>query len=327
VAQIFSIVREIRRLDASYQFCHVAAHKIGERVVAEDPDKWVDAIPLNPSDGLCSNGFIHGVVGGRFRAEVLDDATIEKFLPDFTAACAPRSDWQPSRLDRAICYHGMGHLFDFITDANLDQALSLCSRVAPPEYTRVCTQGVFMQIYQPLEPDDYALIARMPEKPTADTVLRFCASFAADPVAQGSCIEESWPLQRSSITDGTGVERLCAGEPNDEERDVCYISMSSIIGRMTLGAPERAAAACRQLPEDRVATCFSYSAEAVLEEDRADAAQAVALCKLGEASVADQCLSLLTNHADFIFGSANAQREAFCNAVPESLQQRCNAPR
>src|SRR6185436_1897936 len=61
VAEIFNVVREVRREDQTYQFCHVLAHKIGERVVAEDPSKWVDAIPLNPADGLCSNGFVHGV--------------------------------------------------------------------------------------------------------------------------------------------------------------------------------------------------------------------------------------------------------------------------
>src|SRR3989344_3814855 len=160
VAQVFDIVREIRREDPSYQFCHVLAHKIGERVVAEDPERWIDAIPLNPPDGLCSNGFIHGVVGGRFRAEVLDDETLEKLIPDFSRACEPRKGWQPSSLDQAICYHGIGHLYMFVTDADIPKALSLCERTArgsDPErdFRRVCREGVFMQIYQPLEPDDY----------------------------------------------------------------------------------------------------------------------------------------------------------------------------
>src|SRR3989344_5149598 len=76
VARVFGVVREIRARDRSYQFCHVLAHKLGERVVAEDPERWLDAIPLNPEDGLCSNGFIHGVIVGRFRAEVLDAETL-----------------------------------------------------------------------------------------------------------------------------------------------------------------------------------------------------------------------------------------------------------
>ncbi len=193
VADIFTVIRAIRAADPSYQFCHVLAHKVGERVVAEDPNNWVDAIPLNPSDGLCSNGFVHGVTGGRFSAEVLNDATIQQFLPDFKRACEPHDDWHPSDLDRSICYHGMGHLFDFITNADLPKALDLCSIVAPNDYQRVCIQGVFMQIYQPLEPDDYQMIAQMKVVPTKETVRSYCATFKV-PIYVGSCLEESWPM-------------------------------------------------------------------------------------------------------------------------------------
>jgi hypothetical protein len=83
VKEIMAVVREIRSIDSGYQFCHVLAHKLGERVVSEDPNLWVEAIALNPADGMCSNGFIHGVVGGRFRAEVLDEESLEKLVPDF----------------------------------------------------------------------------------------------------------------------------------------------------------------------------------------------------------------------------------------------------
>ncbi|MBX4192236.1 hypothetical protein KW798_01995, partial [Candidatus Parcubacteria bacterium] len=89
VSEIFKVVRTVRAMDSSYQFCHVLAHKVGEAAVAADPDKWIDLMSLNPTDGLCSNGFIHGVIGGRFRAEVLDDETIAKLLPQFEMACEP----------------------------------------------------------------------------------------------------------------------------------------------------------------------------------------------------------------------------------------------
>lgn len=325
VPELFDVVRAVRVDDPSYQFCHVLGHKLGERVVAEDPDKWVDAIPLNPADGLCSNGFIHGVVGGRFRAEVLNDDTIAKFLPDFKIACEPHDGWHPSDLDRAMCYHGMGHLFDFITNAAIPKALSLCRSVAPGDLERVCVQGVFMQIYQPLEPDDFALIAQMPVKPSTTTVPTYCAQFKDDPMAQGSCIEESWPFQQPHITDGTAVEKLCSWEPNRAEADVCYIAMSSIIGRMSLGSPERAAKACSAFPTDRVATCYAYSAEAVLEENRTDATPAIALCSDAPSSAASQCLSMLVDHAHFMFGSNQAELQNFCAALPDAYRQPCNA--
>lgn len=328
VPAIFDIVRDIRKLDTSYQFCHVLGHKIGERVVSEDPSGWVNAIPLNPSDGLCSNGFIHGVVGGRFRAEVLDDATIQKFLPDFKIACAAHDRWQPSDLDRAICYHGMGHLFDFITNADIPKALSLCSSVAPENFKRVCVQGVFMQIYQPLEPDDYALIEQMPLKPSTTTVARYCRHFASDPMAEGSCIEESWPLRTRQILDGTGVAGLCALEPNAEETDSCYIAMSSIIGRLNLGSSGGAAAAsaCDKFPSERQAQCYAYSAEAVLEESRADASPAIALCtRAASPETQSQCLSMLIQHASFMFGTNRSQMSGFCDALPQPYKAQCAA--
>lgn len=328
VSEIFDIVREIRKLDTSYQFCHVLGHKIGERVVAEDPSGWVNAIPLNPADGLCSNGFIHGVVGGRFRSEVLDDTTIQKFLPDFKIACTAHDNWQPSDLDRAICYHGIGHLFDFITNADIPKALSLCSSVAPESFKRVCVQGVFMQIYQPLEPDDYALIEQMPLKPSTTTVASYCRHFSADPMAQGSCIEESWPLRTQQILDGTGVASLCALEPNAEETDNCYIAMSSIIGRMNLGGNGggTAATACNNFPASRRAQCYAYSAEAVLEESRSDATPAIALCKRSASEdTQTQCLSMLIQHARFMFGSNQTQMNGFCAALPDEFESSCDA--
>jgi hypothetical protein len=322
VEHIFDVVRTIRQTDRTYQFCHVLAHKIGERVVSEDPNGWVEAISLNPFDGLCSNGYIHGIVGGRFRSEVLDTTTMEKFMPDFIRACEPRNDWDPSSLSRAICYHGMGHLADYITNADLPKALDFCSQVAPEEYRRVCIQGVFMQIYQPLEPDDFALIAQMKVSPTKKTVRTFCAAFK-HPIDVGSCLEESWPLFQDSIFDGTGAASFCSGQPNATETDQCYVSISSIIGRTSLGQPQKTAAACDNFSPDRREVCYSFSASAVLEEDLSDAAPAIALCQRAGEPIASECLSDLLNHSNFTFGNNTAAFGRFCDALPEYLRSEC----
>ena len=322
VPEIFDIVRLLRKKDATYQFCHVLAHKIGERVVAEDPERWIDAIPLNPSDGLCSNGFIHGVVGGRFRAEVLDDATLQKLLPDFRRACEPRTGWKPSNLDQAICYHGLGHLYDFITNANLSKALDICTQTTTETYRRVCIEGVFMQIYQPLEPDDFLMIEQMPVKPTKGTVRQFCARFGDTPAYEGACLRESWPLH-AGITDGTGVESFCSGQPNEEEENACYQSATAIIGRLSLGNPEKAASACEKLPQNRREICFGTAAQSVLEENRDDASSAIALCARAEGPVARSCMTMLAAQATFIFGHNKPEMNAFCAALPADIRAQC----
>jgi hypothetical protein len=322
LAELFDIIRDIRHADPSYQFCHVLAHKLGEMTVAEDPEAWVDAIPLNPSDGLCSNGFIHGVVGGRFRAEVLHADTIAAHMPDFRRACEPRLDWHPSDLDRAICYHGMGHLFLFITDGDIDAALGICERAADTHYRRVCVQGVFMQIYQPLEPDDYALIERLKVKPTKENVRPLCAAYRHDPLYEGSCLQESWPFFREDILSGHGVVSFCTGYPSFEEEEQCYTTASALIGRTSLSDPQKAAGACSSLTEQRQLACFANAAQAFLEENRTEANRALQLCEMSGA-LSDSCMMILIEREQFIFGSDTSLRTAFCAALPRHLQHAC----
>ncbi len=320
VPRLFDIVRTIRAEDPEYQFCHVLAHKIGERVVDENPNAWIEGISLNPPDGLCSNGYIHGVVGGRFRAEVLDDATREKLVPDFSRACEPRANWAPSDLDRAICYHGLGHLYDFITDADLPAALDMCNRTTPDDMHRVCHEGVFMQIYQPLEPDDFLMIERMSLKPGTTTVRAFCARFTKDEY-EGACLRESWPYFRSEILAGA-AGAFCSDQPNAREEDACYESASAIVGRTSLDDPAKAAKACNGFPGDRRITCFAASAQAVLEEDRSRASEALALCARASDMV-DGCMAKLSQRAEFIFGSGSKERGVFCGLLPSALQTQC----
>lgn len=326
VPELFEVIRRIRMDDPSYQFCHVLGHKLGERVVAEDPERWVDAIPLNPSDGMCSNGFIHGVVGGRFRAEVLDDVTIAALLPDFKRACEERIGWRPSDLDRALCYHGLGHLYVFITDANMEKALDVCEATSPPDLRRVCIEGVFMQIYQPMEPDDFLMIERMEVKPSTTTVRQYCARYERDEY-EGACLHESWPYSREGILDGTGSEAFCSGQPTSEEERRCYQTISTLVGRTSLDDPHKALRACKKFPIAFQNECYAASAQALLEEDRTDAKNALAFCRLAPGSAAEACVKTLVDHAQFIFGSNETAYNDFCGLLEGPLKQQCSASR
>lgn len=324
--QLFDVVRTIRTLDPGYQFCHVLAHKLGERAIADDPNTWLAAIPSNPADGLCSNGFIHGVIVGRFDNAVLDDATIDAYTPDFARACEPKSGWQPSALDQAMCYHGMGHLFDFITNAKISKALGLCQIVAQSptgDFRQVCLEGVFMQFYQPLEPEDFALVDKLPLKLTKTSVRPFCNSFSA-PEVRGACLREAWPLYMEEIKSGTGAGAFCSGQPDGTEERYCYQSISSIVGRLSLGAPAAASKACDRFPPKWQSTCYAFSAQAVLEERRSDTAGALAVCELGLPVVGTSCVEMLVDHARFIFGADTAARRSLCGQVPDFLKEKCN---
>lgn len=324
--EVFEVIRRIREQDPSYQYCHVLAHKIGESVVAEDPEHWLDAIPYNPLDGLCSNGFIHGVIGGRFRADVLDEETREQYVPDFSRACEPRGAWQPTRLDQAICYHGLGHLYLFVTNADIPKALDLCERTAAggpkDDFRRVCREGVFMQIYQSLDPDDDFLVnERMSIRPTRETVRQFCARFERDEY-EGACLRESWPLFREEIMDGTGVATFCAGQPNPEEEIACYEGVFSIVGRLSLEKPEHIATVCGHVPAEYGAMCWADTAATILEEDRNALEHAIALCDSAPERYQTFCLEALAQRTSFIFGDTR-DAARFCAMLPTYIRKMC----
>jgi len=323
IPRIMDLVHEIRIKDPSYQFCHVLAHKLGEAVVAEDPARWLNAFALNPANGLCSNGFIHGIIVGRFRDDVLDDQALEKTIPDFQKACEPRRDWVPSSLDQAICYHGLGHLFMFITNADIPKSLSVCDRVTESptgNFERVCREGVFMQIYQPLEPDDFALLELLPEKPTLENYRRLCSKY--DSVDEGACLREAWPLYEQGVVTGVKVQEFCSGQPNESETRACYESASAIIGRRSLGMKENIGAACSYFPEKYKHICFVSTAQAAIEEDRAAVKDAIALCN-NAGSASNQCLREIAGRAGFFFARGTSEYAQFCTQFPAEIQSSC----
>jgi hypothetical protein len=330
IPEVFSVIREIRAKDPSYQFCHVLAHKLGEAIVAEDPVKWLDAIALNPSDNLCSNGFIHGIFVGRYRDDVLDEKRMQEALPELKIACEPHGEWHPSPLDQAICYHGMGHVFMFLTNADFRRALNACNAIGESptgNFLRVCREGVFMQIYQPLEPDDFALVELLPEKPSAENYRRLCASYSETPEEEGACLREAWPLFREGITDGSGIVKFCSAQPNEAETNACYQTATAIVGRMSLGNQEQAVKACGFLPSSRQVECFSTVAQTRLEEGQTNGERAIAVCHAAPEDIAHECLTTLARRASFIFAPESQERLRFCSLMPADIQGLCRDSR
>ena len=330
VEEVFDVIREIRETDPRYQFCHVLAHKVGEHAVAADPDAWLSLVPLNPVDGLCSNGFIHGVIVGRFRDDVFDEAKMRETIPEFRRACEPQEGWNPSPLDQAICYHGMGHLFMFITDADYRRALDACAAIEDGpsgNFGRVCREGVFMQTYQPLEPDDFDLIELLPEKPERDNYRRICAQFERD-TEEAACLREAWPLHRQEILDGSGLRVFCSGHPEGYE-DVCYDTVFAIIGRMSqsLDKSDQIKAACGGAPEERRGLCFGTVAVAFIEENRRATDHAAAVCDLAPAGARLPCHETLLERMRFVYGSDTDGMGALCAALPDEIRSRCDALR
>lgn len=327
IPEVFGVIREIRERDPDYQFCHVLAHELGSREVAKDPQQWTSVITKNPTDGLCSNGLIHGAALERFNKEVFTEAELDRaVIPELKTACEARAGWNPTELDRAICYHGIGHLSIHLTQADIPAALSVCEKVAQPtdgDFRRVCYEGVFMQLFQPLEPEDHALIDKLAIQPSRENLDQFCSGWGE--AADAACWREGWPFFRDEILTADGMEAFCAHEKKPAYRHACFNTTIAILGRSSLDQTDRAAAVCGALAEgDRRAQCMSNVALTLLEEDRTNGAAAVAFCKrAGEPVVTDQCFQFLSQTADFVYHPTDPHRAGLCRALPSDLQESC----
>jgi len=328
VEEVFDVIREIKSIDASYNFCHVLAHELGEQEVAKDPKNWIDVIAKGPADGLCSNGFIHGAAVARFSQEVLNDEEIESIIPELNIACEKRDGWNPTGLDQAICYHGIGHVLLHLTGARVDKSLEVCEEVALKEngkdYRQVCDEGVFMQIFQPLEPEDYALIEELSVQPTKETLGDFCGVYTA-PMEEGACWREGWPLYSDELTTAEGIVKFCQNSPNEQQLGNCYNTVLSIKGRQGLDNPQELAALCNGLPNGPKENCFMRSAGAYPEEDKSQMQEAVNFCGYADdEEVQDACYKHLVNISDFIFHPDSPQIEELCLLLPAELEVYCN---
>lgn len=328
VESIFPVIREIQKEDLSYRFCHVLAHKLGENEVTRNTDAWVRLMHKNPPDSLCSNGYIHGIIVGRFHKDELLPDQIAAIEPELARACETGDDWHPTDLDKAMCYHGMGHVLTFITGANMPLASSYCKKIAVKEsgedYSQTCISGVFMQIFQPLEPEDFALIARLPMKPSRDTLTTFCSAYSTEE-ERSLCFGEGWPLFREDLKTAEGVQTFCTTSKDVMTQTNCYRTAFAIGARGSLGNPEKQSTVCAALPLSLGQQCFGVLAEAFVEEDRTAASTAVSVCAHAPDIYRESCYGYLVKLVTFTFGDDQVNTNRFCAALPIPWQEKCVA--
>ncbi len=320
--EIFNVVRAIRQMDPEYLYCHVLAHELGVYEVSLDPDNWLNVIAKGPTDGLCSNGYAHGALVARFNDEEFTEEEYKYALEDIAVACEKREGYNPTELTKAICYHGVGHVLIHMTLADIHRSLEGCEFVGLKDdgrdYRQLCIEGVYMQLFQPLEPEDYALADMLPYIPTKETLEAFCTENSNNDMQYGACWREAWPMFGNDVYTSDGMQALCSGLTEAQGKDLCFISAFTINGRHNLGDPEKMAAACNGLPLEYQGGCFSRGANAFPEEDPGLVPQAIDMCSRADAPVAqDECYGFLAQVASFNFHRTSPAFEELCSSLPE----------
>ncbi len=326
--QIFNVIRLIRKYDPEYLFCHVVAHDLGAYEVSLNPDNWLDVIAKGPTDGLCSNGFAHGAIVTRFNDGKLSPEAFEFALRDLKIACEEREGWNPTELIKAICYHGIGHVFVHMTEADIPISLDGCERVAlkddDRDYRQVCYEGVYMQLFQPLEPEDYALIDQLPLAPTRDNIVQFCEENSSNELEYGTCWREAWPFFYGELFDREGVLNYCLALTEESDQEKCFITAFTINGRHHLGQPEKMSSFCNSLPSAYQGMCLARGANAFPEEDQTLIPEAIDMCSRGASKeIQDECYLYLAQVASFNFHEGSEPFEELCSSLPAEWERQC----
>lgn len=318
----FEVTRIVQDKDSSYQYCHVLGHELSAREVRKNPDNWKEVVARCPS-GMCSNGCLHGGFQEKFRAEYLPPEQIPSIKKDLVDLCEARDNWNPTGLEQASCYHALGHLTMYITNADIPAAIEVCEETTLKpdgrDFRQLCYDGVFMQMFQPLEPEDFALIEG--RQPTREEVPSFCADY--DGRKRASCLSESWPLFQKDLMDPKYVPDFCS-MTESQYRPRCYNAVFYVMTTRIGFDVEKLSSYCSELPADVRGTCFANAASRMIETDYRNVEKSVTLCeKAAEFGAEEPCFRELLQYSTFNFHPGSEAFFKLCNSLPDNWREQC----
>lgn len=322
--QAFEITKMVQRADPSFAYCHVLGHELSTKEVDRDPDHWKEVIARCPS-GLCSNGCLHGALQARFRADNLNDEQIATLKSDLNTICESRTGWNPTKLAQSSCYHGLGHLNMYLTRADLSKSVALCQEegIKPDgrDYRPVCLDGVFMQVYQPLEPEDLVLISSL--SASSKNPANFCGQFSG--LTNASCLGESWPLSLNQIKTPSGFISFCQAV-KVEFQPRCMDNLAYILMVQFHFDSTAMTNFCASLPANFGGSCLAGGATRLMDTDYTNAQAAISLCQSSSQSdPSETCFHKLSDLGSFNFSPGSSEITQFCQALPEKWRKRCFA--
>ncbi|MDP3727175.1 MAG: hypothetical protein Q8R35_00890 [bacterium] len=328
----FEVTKLVQEHDPRYRYCHVLSHNLSYREAGKNLDAWKDVITRCPAT-FCNNGCLHGALMRRFNAETLTDAQVEALKPEIADICEPRGTWHPAEVERSMCYHAIGHLAMYVTGADMTKSSALCRSIGEKpdgrNYIQTCTEGVFMQIYQPLEPEDEALVKGL--TPGRDGVASFCEPYRnANAFSYDACRREAWPLFRDELFRPAGLAQFCSYTTDPIGERTCYSTVLNMVTVYLLIEKRDFSDAsdyCTALPTaERQSQCFANMATRLIQIDPRYVPDAILVCKNGEeAGRGEECFRDLTYYATFSFHAGSPAFREYCGALPEPHRGTCLA--
>ncbi|MGW5399147.1 hypothetical protein [Streptomyces sp. NPDC003952] len=230
-------------------FCHPIAHDIGHTALTMYHGDVARAM-IFPND-VCGSGYLHGVVEEKLQ-EMPNPATA------VTTLCSPKQT--------GACIHGIGHGTMFVSHLDVAAAEKMCDRFPKGYQVTSCSEGIFMQLFEPDETDPAAL-AKLPKDKLAVEPQYPCAE--QPPVHQSACYFYA-PIYFLQTHDYAAhpeafVQGLawCLKAPTGARRSDCSRGMGSRTMKYNIDRPVWAAEQCQKVPsawqqQDCTAGMVSY---------------------------------------------------------------------
>lgn len=317
----FAVTEKIQEKDKTYLYCHTLGHGLADIETKRDPDKWLDVVARCPALS-CNNGCPHGAIQRRFKgSEVLTETEVKEIMPELKIVCEPRAGFDPTEVEKFMCYHSLGHLAMYITGADVDASIQICRALREDVY-QTCVQGVFMIIYQSLDPEDEALVAAI--KPEKEDIPEFCKRFSG--LEHIACRTEAWIFSLEELRKPSGVVDFCAFTKGGYGTQWCYTTALGLAPLQLLNTQgvEAVADYCLGMPEDKKAPCFAFLATDWVQDEPDFAETSVSFCKLAEErGLGETCWDDLLFFSKWSFHKGSEEWEKYCNAFDEPQKSRC----
>lgn len=329
VGELFEVISDIQAMDPTYTSCHLTAHEIGARVAREDPAHWTDGVHVGPPDSPCDGGYLHGLLAARFSTEVLSPQMIRDLVPVFRHVCEPTDTWHPSALDQYECYHGMGHLYVFATNADMPAVMKLCQETVPAffreEGPRLCYNGAFMQILTPTGPDGFELQKNLPVAITPQSAKGYCRNFIADSMQYGTCLQRTLLLQWPPAATGKSIAEVCSDEPETEYR-YCLVRAFKNLGYDVSGKANSDPVICDAAPTTERSLCYETVSLIILKDSSTleKKKRALDFCSaIRDRTSAEGCLTSLASHGAYFYGRGSESLRSYCELFNGALRRTC----
>lgn len=317
----FKLIRKVQQSDKAYGYCHLAAHEVARQAVEKNRLGWKSVLNQCPQDGMCANGCLHGALITRFigAESGMSRVEIDEAIGELEGICEPRSDWDPSPLDRGNCYHGLGHLSMYMTLGDIHESIKICNRFSEGtegDMNALCYGGVFMQLFQPLEPEDVAMVAHIDV--SRENFVDFCNQF---PQGGGrtECFERGSMLFPRATTDGPTMKHFCELSKDKQIIESCYIMVFSLVGSGSDYDTDRIKSICDTVEEVRRGDCYGLAAINMIDADSNFISRIPEICKAtGDEDTESACFARIAWYVPYRFNSGTDNFDSLCDVLKES---------